>query len=156
MSTLHYFRPYVLDDICYSVDMVRITFKFDSESAMLGWVHDNFDADDCRFYQRERSYSYKYFLTFATLLSSYTVACGFIANGKLEPKGWIEFNPNKILGSVQFDDGFVICSDSPFSHSSAYDYTGLFYKRFSSLRFSCRLWELKRFDMAVDVSCLFV
>ena len=71
---------------------------------------------------------------------------------------FIEFNPNKLLGSVCFNDGFFdVFDDTPFGddYKSLYDSVrGYFRDIYRFIVFHCKYINVKRFDLAYDIPCL--
>lgn len=144
-----------------SCDMLRINFKLDGERGLKKLIQyfDRFEYNlSSRYYQSLKSYAYRHLFVFSIVDNSFTVGLSLNGDGKLGLlKGFIEFNPNKILGFMVFSDGFMRCNNSPFLNSSEREYVlrtemfNMFLCVYDRIMLYSHNLSIKRYDVAIDV-----
>lgn len=151
---LFYFSPLLSGDKVLSCDNIRLNLKFMSlESMHLFCVH----VKDLylNHYDSFKDFSFRHLFVFQGAFSTFTV--GVFLNGLNSDQslsGFLDFNPNKVLGNVWYGDGFINAVDTSFEDSSKEsDGYELFMYVWELLRHCCLHMEVKRYDFAVDVQC---
>ena len=130
MNSLSYFNPITLDGCIYSIDMVRLDldFMYMGNQDIVSLITKNLTLN----YEHYTSLSpHKYRDLLVVSCSNgnkFTLGVGFNALTGIERrKGFLEFNPNKCCGQLEFDN------------------------LFSYLKFYCTQMILKRWDLAIDI-----
>ncbi|HIQ74100.1 MAG TPA: hypothetical protein IAA51_06775 [Candidatus Cottocaccamicrobium excrementipullorum] len=152
---LYYFKPFWCPDYVLSCDKVRLGLTFLDTDHMQAFADVIAQLPESSVHRSSADASYHYLVTFG--FSGCSFAVGFDFNGfNLEQrlKGFVEFNPNKILGDVWLQDGFFLTSQTFGAPSEfmaqRHIVSGLFARVWSCARMFADL-ELKRWDFAVDI-----
>lgn len=154
---LCYYRPYVADNVYYSVDNIRLDLEFVSDktcSQMLAFLNS---LEGYQYYMSLKDFQYRHLFVFG--IKNLSFSLGLVFNGassKDVVKGFLDFNPNKILGDIQIGDGFIKALLNPFHEdmtckSFREALCELFLAVFKRLTVTCLHMTLKRWDLAVDV-----
>lgn len=163
---LLYFRPFICDSNVYSIDKVRTSFKLCHDVDVIK-VCDFLNSFMPQYRSSFASYKYNHLFTFGIKGFSFTVGLSLNDPQDVESvrKGFIEFNPNKILGDIYLKDGFVKSVVSPFMsdeelvkqevlNEKRIRLCDVFYQIHGYLHGLAKCWEVQRFDFAVDVQIL--
>lgn len=157
---ISYFNPFFDDGIVYSCDNIRLSLEFlstDSCEHFLSWL----SQFEYAYYRSSKPFSYKHLFVFGCKGLSFSIGCCLNGSSSSDDlKGFLDINPNKILGDIAFQGGFVRCEDSvPFDGDSdrLFLYTmkqqlkDVFYQIERKLHQVCLEVSIRRFDFAVDV-----
>lgn len=152
---LFYFSPLLSDGKILSCDNIRLNLRFLSLDALSAFCRSIKDMY-VNHYDSFKDFSYRHLFVFQGQFATFTV--GVSLNGVSAEQslyGFLDFNPNKVLGNIWYGDGFVNAVDSPFTPGSALAYSGdeRFWDVWSMLRTYCLDMTVKRFDFAVDIEC---
>lgn len=153
-----YYMPYINDNSIYSVDGMRIKFRLchDVDPKQVLQFLGSHSASE--YYQSSRSYTFSHLFIYHLPFTSFKVGFGMCGLKDKDLEGFLEFNPNKVLGYVNIDDGFVQDMCNPFSESVSHDVMqsgrDLFWEVHQYLFDRSKRFELLRFDFAVDLMVL--
>lgn len=155
---LYYYNPLIEDGIFYSCDSLRISFVFPDVDTVEDFLTFLSHLPGSTHYQSLKDFDYRYLYVFGIKGLSFSIGC--CMNGiKKETvlQGFLDFNPNKILGNISYGNGFMGTIYSPFDHTES---------TYKDLRCQIKevllevienLWpcvediRIKRWDLAVDV-----
>ena len=155
---LYYYNPLIEDGIFYSCDSLRISFIFPDVDTVEDFLTFLSHLPGSTHYQSLKDFDYRYLYVFGIKGLSFSIGC--CMNGiKKETvlQGFLDFNPNKILGNISYGNGFMGTIHSPFDHTES---------TYKDLRCQIKevllevienLWpcvediRIKRWDLAVDV-----
>lgn len=155
---LCYFSPLFYPDYILSCDKLRFKIEFATSDQMDMCIKALSVLPELNYYKSLKDYTFRHLIQFGQPGQSFAV--GLDWNGvKQEDRliGYIEFNPNKMLGGIYLQDGFVK-SDSVFDEakqefiSMRDEVTQLFLSVWRIVHNYSLELTLKRWDMAVDVS----
>lgn len=145
---LSYYLPYYAGGNIYSCDNIRLSLEFPSLRQMelfLTWL----SKFDVTYYRSLKDFSYRHLFVFPG--NTATFSLGLCLNGASKAQdlcGFLDFNPNKVLGELYLQDGFFSCP-RPFEESEGR--ADVFWKVWDMLRQVVLHAYVKRFDFAVDV-----
>lgn len=129
---MYYYRGIFFDNICFSVDMVRLKLDFCTEERIKKF--GDYLSSVFRIYIDQYPISYKAYgyrnLFKITCANNESFVIGLVFNGSSADSrflGFMEFNPNKVAEQPEFKDIF------------------------EELRIHCFTAEVSRWDLAVDV-----
>ena len=155
---LYYYNPLIEDGIFYSCDSLRFSFVFTDADTVEDFLTFLSRLPGSTHYQSLKDFDYRYLYVFGIKGLSFSI--GLCMNGiKKETvlQGFLDFNPNKILGDISYGNGFMGTVHSPFSNEES---------SYKDLRCQIKeilmevmenLWScteeirIKRWDLAVDV-----
>ena len=155
---LYYFNPLLEDGIFYSCDSLRYSFEFldiDTVESFLAFLSHLSGSTS---YTSFKDFDYRYLFVFGIKGLSFSI--GLCMNGvKKETvlQGFLDFNPNKLLGEVAYGDGFLSTTISPFTQEETSfrdlrDQIGdILREVLDQLFVSVESIRIKRWDLAVDV-----
>lgn len=157
---ISYYMPYLQDGIIHSCDNLRLAFEC-SEKGLPSLVHWFSTMPQVQYYQSFKDYSYKHLFVFGMKGLSFSVGLSLNGNAKADAyKGFLDINPNKILGNVCFAGGFVRADEiTPFDEDTEkcfcfylrHQLAALFSDVIRQLKLCCLSISVRRFDFAVDV-----
>lgn len=157
---LSYYNPfYDVDGHIVSCDNIRLKFDFGSEDSLKEFSKFLLKfSDKYQYYSSFRDCSYRHLFVFGVHGLSFSLGLsfnGFHSDDQL--KGFLDVNPNKILGDLYFQDGYFRTMDCPFLEDDSFQ----FYLKYELkdilssvvLRIrECAVHSLvSRFDLALDV-----
>lgn len=155
---LYYYNPLIEDGIFYSCDSLRISFVFPDVNTVEDFLTFLSHLPGSTHYQSLKDFDYRYLYVFGIKGLSFSIGC--CMNGiKRETvlQGFLDFNPNKILGDISYGNGFMGTVHSPFVQEEiAYKDLRCQIKEVL-LEVIENLWpcvediRIKRWDLAVDV-----
>ena len=155
---LYYYNPLIEDGIFYSCDSLRFSFVFPDADTVEDFLTFLSRLPGSTHYQSLKDFDYRYLYVFGIKGLSFSI--GLCMNGiKKETvlQGFLDFNPNKMLGDISYGNGFMGTVHSPFSNEES---------SYKDLRCQIKeilmevmenLWScteeirIKRWDLAVDV-----
>lgn len=155
---LYYFNPLIEDGVFYSCDSLRYAFEFlniDTVESFLAFLSH---LPGSTSYTSYKDFDYRYLYVFGIKGLSFSIGC--CMNGvKKETvlQGFLDFNPNKLLGDVTYGDGFLRTMISPFTQEETCfrdlrDQIGdILREVLDQLFVSVESIRIKRWDLAVDV-----
>lgn len=155
---LYYFNPLIEDGIFYSCDSLRYSFEFPDTDTVESFLSFLSYLPGSTYYQSLKDFDYRYLFVFGIKGLSFSI--GLCMNGvKKETvlQGFLDFNPNKILGEIAYDDGFMHTSVSPFDQEEAgfkdlQSQIGQLLRTVLNELFPMvETIKIKRWDLAVDV-----
>lgn len=157
---ISYYMPYLQDGIIHSCDNLRLAFECSEKGlgSLTRWFNT---MPQIQYYQSFKDYTYKHLFVFGTKGLSFSVGLSLNGNAKADVyKGFVDINPNKILGNVCFAGGFVRADEiTPFDEDIEkcfcfylrHQLAALFSDVMRQLKLCCLSISVKRFDFAVDV-----
>nr|DAF65721.1 MAG TPA: REPLICATION INITIATION PROTEIN [Inoviridae sp.] len=155
---LYYYNPLIEDGIFYSCDSLRFSFVFSDVDMVEDFFAFLSHLPGSTHYQSLKDFDYRYLYVFGIKGLSFSIGC--CMNGiKRETvlQGFLDFNPNKILGDISYGNGFMGTVHSPFVQEEiAYKDLRCQIKEVL-LEVIENLWpcveeiRIKRWDLAVDV-----
>lgn len=157
---ISYYMPYLLDGVIHSCDNLRLAFECSEKglSSLTRWFNT---MPQIQYYQSFKDYTYKHLFVFGTKGLSFSVGLSLNGNSKADAyKGFVDINPNKILGNVCFAGGFVRADEiTPFDEDTEkcfcfylrHQLAALFSDIIRQLKLCCLSISVRRFDFAVDV-----
>lgn len=155
---LYYFNPLLEDGIFYSCDSLRYSFEFPDIDTMESFLTLLSHLPGSTSYTSYKDFDYRYLYVFGMKGMSFSIGC--CMNGvKKETvlQGFLDFNPNKLLGEVAYGDGFLRTTISPFTQEETSfcdlrDQIGdILRDVLDQLFVSVESIRIKRWDLAVDV-----
>ena len=156
---LSYYMPFFDGSRTFSVDNVRLDVEFLSPKScqdFLDMVSDKLDG--YIYYSSFKDFAYRHLFTFGTKGLSFSLGVSFNGSKSSDTvRGFLDFNPNKVLGDIAYGDGFVRSFKNPFGDDeiSYRDYSlilqELFKKVLMYLRLTTLHMHVKRWDLACDV-----
>ena len=156
---LSYYMPFYDGSVYYSVDNVRLDFKFISLDQFDWFLKNVNKLDGFVYFSSFRDFGYRHLFTFGAKGLSFTLGLGF--NGQKlsdSQKGFLDFNPNKVLGDIVFGNGFIKAKSNPFGDKDdmcineyALMLQNVFKEVLRLLSLSVKTMSVKRWDLAVDV-----
>lgn len=157
---LSYYEPfYDVDGHIVSCDSIRLKFDFATEESLRDF--SNFllrYSSKYQYYSSFRDCSYRHLFVFGVHGFSFSLGLsfnGFHSDDQL--KGFLDVNPNKILGDLYFDDGFFRTLDNPFSDDESFSYylkcelKEILLSLVFQICDSALHCNVSRFDLALDV-----
>ena len=156
---LSYYMPFFDGFNYFSVDNVRLDLDFLSSDQCQWFLNQVNKLDGFVYYSSFKDFGYRHLFTFGTKGFSFTLGVSFNGQKSLDAvKGFLDFNPNKILGDVVFGDGFIKAVNNPFGDNDdmcirEYSVTiqNVFKEVLRLLRLSTLHMHVKRWDLACDV-----
>lgn len=149
---IKYYCPYLNDNNIYSIDNMRIHFKLAHDVDMVQVLDFLNKPLNAVYYMSNRSYRYQHLFNYKFIDCSFTVGLGFTGSEDNRRKGYIDFNPNKVLGAVYYDGGFFRALSSPFdSEFVSSSPSDLFLEVFRFIFLHSKSFHLSTFDLAVDL-----
>lgn len=155
---LYYFNPLIEDGIFYSCDSLRYSFEFPDTDVVESFLTLLSHLPGSTSYTSYKDFDYRYLYVFGVKGLSFSIGC--CMNGvKKETvlQGFLDFNPNKLLGQIAYDDGFMRTSASPFDQEEV-EFKDLRSQIGEVLRTvlnelfpMAETIKIKRWDLAVDV-----
>lgn len=116
---LCYYSPLFYPDYILSCDKLKFKFTFLNFENLTRCASQLETYFEMNYYNSLKDYTFRHLFQFGMSGQSFVVGLDF--NGATQDdrlKGYIEFNPNKILGDIYLQDGFVK-GDSPFTAAEA-------------------------------------
>lgn len=158
---ISYYMPYFQDGMIHSCDNLRLSFEC-SEHGLPSLIYYLNSIPEVQYYQSFKDYSYKHLFVFGMKGLSFSIGLSLNGNSKADVyKGFVDVNPNKILGSVTFAGGFIRVEEATPFNDSEDDACFCFFLRrqlaalfgdiMRQLKLCCLSASVKRFDFAVDV-----
>ena len=98
---LYYFNPLIEDGIFYSCDSLRYSFELPDIDTVESFLSFLSHLPGCTHYHSLKDFDYRYLFVFGIKGLSFSI--GLCMNGiKKETvlQGFLDFNPNKILGEI--------------------------------------------------------
>lgn len=156
---LSYYMPFFDGSNHFSVDNVRLDLDFLSSDQCQWFLNQVNKLDGFVYYSSFKDFGYRHLFTFGTKGFSFTLGVSFNGQKSLDAvKGFLDFNPNKILGDVVFGDGFIKAVNNPFGDNDdmcireyAVTIQNVFKEVLRLLRLSTLHMHVKRWDLACDV-----
>lgn len=148
-----YYFPVLDSGMVHSCDGLRLVFRFLSPGDLERFLQ-RVSVLEGTYYKSTRLYTYHHLFVFGGGLSSFSLGVELNSLRKEDTiTGFLDFNPNKVLGKIWYGDGFLKTQDSPFDEDEegAYTVCDVFTEVYSWLKFHCKYIEVKRFDFTVDV-----
>lgn len=154
---LFYYKPVVFPQYTLSCDKLKFSFSFPDSASLEACLSALDSESNLNYYRSFKDCCFRNLFNFGVPGQSYAVGVdwnGFRQEDRL--RGYLEFNPNKILGQLALSDGFLITNEEFAAQGSdAFAIRKQVISQFSLiwriLENYCEEIELKRWDVAVDV-----
>ena len=156
---LCYWEPYTELSVNYSIDSIRLDLEFISDQTCKQMLEYLNGLEGYTYYMSLKDFQFRHLFVFGVRNLSFSL--GLVFNGSSQKdvvKGFLDFNPNKILmGGIQIGDGFIRARENPFDDQdmAVKDFREALYQLFLDvfrmLGIVCLHMRLKRWDLAVDV-----
>lgn len=155
---LYYFNPFVEDGIFYSCDSLRYSFEFPDIEKVESFLSLVSSFPGSMVYTSFKDFDYRYLYVFG--IKGLSFSLGLCMNGVKKDtvlQGFLDFNPNKILGEVAYGDGFLRTAVSPFTqeevafHDLRSQISDILIELLEELFSRVETIKIKRWDLAVDV-----
>lgn len=128
---LHLINNIMCENVSYSLDMVRIRLDFcglENIEDMAKWLCNPSAIYAESYPLSTKPFAYRHLFKITSNNGSFVIGLGFNGTDSLSRYiGFIEFNPNKVANDEVFKEVYT------------------------ALRFRCRIGELSRWDLAIDV-----
>ncbi|MCD7994824.1 MAG: hypothetical protein LUK37_24810 [Clostridia bacterium] len=155
---LYHFNPLVEDGIFYSCDSLRYSFEFPDIEKVESFLSLVSSFPGSMVYTSFKDFDYRYLYVFG--IKGLSFSLGLCMNGVKKDtvlQGFLDFNPNKILGEVAYGDGFLRTTVSPFTqeevafHDLRSQISDILIELLQELFSRVDTIKIKRWDLAVDV-----
>lgn len=155
---LMYYMPFFDGSNHYSVDNVRLDLEFLSPDQCQWFLDQISKLDGYTYYNSLKDFAYRHLFSFGSKGLSFSLGVAFNGSKSSDVvKGFLDFNPNKILGDVVFGDGFIRSVHNPFGNEDmcykdfALRLRDVFKEVLRLLRLTTLHMHVKRWDLACDV-----
>lgn len=155
---LMYYMPFFDGSNYFSVDNVRLDLEFLSPKQVENFLVQIHALPGYQYYMSLKDFAYRHLFVFGVKGFSFSLGVDFNGSKNTDVvKGFLDFNPNKILGDVVFGDGFIKSAHNPFGDDGisykdlAETLSDLFKQVLTYLGMTTLHMHVKRWDLACDV-----
>ena len=155
---LMYYMPFFDGSNYFSVDNVRLDLEFLSPKQVENFLVQIHALPGYQYYMSLKDFAYRHLFVFGVKGFSFSLGVDFNGSKNTDVvKGFLDFNPNKILGDVVFGDGFIKSVHNPFGDGGisykdlAETLSDLFKQVLTYLGMTTLHMHVKRWDLACDV-----
>lgn len=155
---LMYYMPFFDGSNYFSVDNVRLDLEFLSPKQVENFLVQIHALPGYQYYMSLKDFAYRHLFVFGVKGFSFSLGVDFNGSKNTDVvKGFLDFNPNKILGDVVFGDGFIKSVHNPFCDDGisykdlAETLSDLFKQVLTYLGMTTLHMHVKRWDLACDV-----
>lgn len=155
---LMYYMPFFDGSNYFSVDNVRLDLEFLSPKQVENFLVQIHALPGYQYYMSLKDFAYRHLFVFGVKGFSFSLGVDFNGSKNTDVvKGFLDFNPNKILGDVVFGDGFIKSVHNPFDDDGisykdlAETLSDLFKQVLTYLGMTTLHMHVKRWDLACDV-----
>lgn len=155
---LMYYMPFFDGSNYFSVDNVRLDLEFLSPKQVENFLVQIHALPGYQYYMSLKDFAYRHLFVFGVKGFSFSLGVDFNGSKNADVvKGFLDFNPNKILGDVVFGDGFIKSVYNPFGYDDigykdlATTLSDLFKQVLTYLGMTILHMHVKRWDLACDV-----
>ena len=155
---LMYYMPFFDGSNYFSVDNVRLDLEFLSPKQVENFLVQIHALPGYQYYMSLKDFAYRHLFVFGVKGFSFSLGVDFNGSKNTDVvKGFLDFNPNKILGDVVFGDGFIKSVHNRFGDVGisykdlAESLSDLFKQVLTYLGMTTLHMHVKRWDLACDV-----
>lgn len=155
---LMYYMPFFDGSNYFSVDNVRLDLEFLSPKQVENFLVQIHTLPGYQYYMSLKDFAYRHLFVFGVKGFSFSLGVDFNGSKNTDVvKGFLDFNPNKILGDVVFGDGFIKSVHNPFGDDGisykdlVETLSDLFKQVLTYLGMTTLHMHVKRWDLACDV-----
>lgn len=155
---LMYYMPFFDGSNYFSVDNVRLDLEFLSPKQVENFLVQIHALPGYQYYMSLKDFAYRHLFVFGVKGFSFSLGVDFNGSKNTDVvKGFLDFNPNKILGDVVFGHGFIKSVHNPFGDDGisykdlAETLSDLFKQVLTYLGMTTLHMHVKRWDLACDV-----